>query len=289
MIIDGKKIAEKIKNQITQEIFKLKTRPNLAIILVGDREDSKLYVSLKEQEAKKVGIDIHLYKCAKNIQEKNILEIIHYLNYDKCIDAILVQLPLPDKFNTKKIIKVINPIKDVDRFHPDNLKILFQTCNHSHIMPPVFTSILEILKNIKYNLKNKQICILSNSDIFGKSLAKVLEYKNGIVQTLYADDKNLSNKTRQADLLITAIGKPKFIKKNMIKDNAVIIDIGIVKNKITNKICGDVDFENVKNKVKYITPVPGGVGPITIAMLFKNVLELHKVVKVHKVCKIESL
>ena len=274
-IINGKALAEKIKDNIVKETAKLKgERPNLAIILIGEREDSKLYVNLKEEEAKKVGIDTHSYKCPKNINEREVLDMINHLNKDELIDAILVQLPLPKGFNADAIIKAINPAKDVDRFHPDNLKKLFKTCNHQKIAPPVFATILEMLKSIDCQLRGKQVCIICNSNIFGKSLAKVLKCQGAKAGIAQADDNNLTDKTRQADILITAIGKPKFIKEDMIKKGAVIIDIGITKQ--GKKVYGDVDFEDVKNKVGSITPVPGGVGPMTIAMAFKNILELYK-------------
>lgn len=280
-IINGKLLAEKIKDEIVKEIVKLNSgsmaavkRPNLAIILIGEREDSKLYVSLKEKEAKKVGIDTNLYKCPADIGQKNLLDLINSLNRNDLIDAILVQLPLPDGFDTDTIILALDPKKDVDGFHPDNLEILFKTCNHDHIIPPVFMAILEILKLIDFDLAGKQACIISNSKIFGQSLARVLECRQAKAQVVHAADTDLKNKTVQVDLLITAIGKPKFIKKDMVKKGAIVIDIGICKQ--DEKICGDVDFKDVKERVKYITPVPGGVGPLTIAMAFKNTLELYK-------------
>lgn len=281
-LINGKKIAKKIKDKIIKEIIKFNNnqhsnaikKPNLAIILIGDREDSKLYVNLKEKQAKKIGIDTHVYKCPANITENEILETINFLNNDKIINAILIQMPLPKNLNPDNIIKAINPIKDVDCFHQDNLKKLLKTSNNNQLMPPVFKSILEIFKNINYSIENKTICIIFNSDIFGKNLAKILENRQAKVQIAHINDKDLINKTQQADILITAVGKPKFIKKEMIKKNTIIIDIGITK--IDNKIYGDVDFDDVKNKAGYITPVPGGVGPITIAMLFQNTLELYK-------------
>ncbi|MCK4554343.1 bifunctional 5,10-methylenetetrahydrofolate dehydrogenase/5,10-methenyltetrahydrofolate cyclohydrolase [Candidatus Parcubacteria bacterium] len=274
-IIDGKALAEKIKDNIVKEIAKLNgERPNLAIILIGERGDSELYVALKEQQAKKVGIDTHLYRCPENISEQEVLDIIDHLNKDELIDGILVQLPLPKGLDTDTIIKAVNPAKDIDGFHPDNLKILFKTCDHHHVMPPIFEVVLEMLKSIDCQLRNKQICIVCNSDIFGKSLAKVLKCQGARVKIVYADNNDLVNKTKRADVLITAVGKPGFIKKNMIKKDAVIIDIGITKK--GKKVYGDVDFEDVKNKVSYITPVPGGVGPMTIAMAFRNTLELYK-------------
>lgn len=273
-IIDGKKLAEKIKDDIVKEIVKLGQRPNLAIILIGQREDSALYVSLKERGAKKVGIDTHLYKCPENIFEKEILEMIECLNNDETIDAILIQLPLPENFNTDKIIKAIAPGKDVDGFHPENLKKLLASCDSLALMPPVFGVVLEILKSINCDLENKKVCIAANSDIFGKSLAKVLECSGAKVQTTRGDGEDLKEKTSQADILITALGKPEFIKKDFIKKDAVVIDVGITKTK--NGVKGDVDFEDVKNAVGHITPVPGGVGPMTIAMAFRNTMELFK-------------
>ena len=174
-IIDGKKLAEIIKDDLVKKIVKLGARPNLAIILVGKRQDSSLYVNLKEKEAKKVGIDTHLYKCPENITEKEVLDIIKHLNKDNLIDAILLQLPLPKNLNTDKIIKAIDPKKDVDGFHPENLKELTKTCNHENIVPPVFEVVLEMLKSINYRLEGKQVCVVANSDIFGKGLANVLE------------------------------------------------------------------------------------------------------------------
>ncbi|MCK5510793.1 bifunctional 5,10-methylenetetrahydrofolate dehydrogenase/5,10-methenyltetrahydrofolate cyclohydrolase [Candidatus Parcubacteria bacterium] len=284
-IINGKLIAEKIKDKVAKEIFELRDnkRPNLAIILVGDRDDSKLYVDLKEKEAKKVGIDTHIYRCADNTHEPEIFSMIDYLNKDKAIDAILVQLPLPKNYDTDGIILAIDPRKDVDRFHPDNLEKLLSACNHNKVMPPVFKVVLEILKEIKFDIKNtkcllgKKVCVLANSDIFGKSLVNVLSCFGAKAQTHKPDEKKLSEKTQKADVLITAVGKAQFIKKDMIKKDAVIIDIGISRE--DGKVYGDVDFDDVKETAGFITPVPGGVGPITIAMLFENVLELYKRVK----------
>ena len=279
-IIDGKKLAEKIKDDIVKEILSLNknihniTRPNLAIILIGERPDSELYVSLKEREAKKVGIDTHLYKCPGNISEQEVLEMIKCLNEDETIDAILIQLPLPDSIDTDTIIMALDSAKDVDGFHPDNLEKLLSDCYSSALMPPVFATVLEMLNDINYEIKNKQVCIISNSDIFGKSLAYVLKCRGAKTEMVKADDKKLKNKTNQADILITAVGKAKFIKKDMIKQDAVIIDVGI--SNLNDKVLGDVDFEDVKDKVGYITPVPGGVGPMTIAMAFKNTVEIYK-------------
>ena len=279
-IINGKKLAEKIKDRIVKEIISCNknihniVRPNLAIVLIGERPDSELYVSLKEREAKKVGIDTHLYKCPENISEPEILEMIKCLNEDKIIDAILVQLPLPAGINADTIIMALDPTKDIDGFHPDNLEKLLSSCNSPDLMPPVFATVLEILNSINYAIKNKRVVIISNSDIFGKTLAHILKCRGVKAETVKADDKNLTEKVSQADVLITAAGKPKLIKKDMVKRGAVVIDIGITKQ--DGKAVGDVDFDEVKDMAGYITPVPGGVGPMTIAMALRNTLEIYK-------------
>lgn len=259
--IDGRAIAERVKDEIAQTIYKFDgPRPNLAIILVGEREDSKLYVSLKQKEAVKVGIDTHLYTLDEDTSEARVLEVIDFLNKDELVDGILVQLPLPPQFDTDKIIAALDPKKDVDGFHPEH---------PSYVMSPVLSSILACLDEIKFFPKNKTACVLHNSDIFGLSVKKILEAK-GIKVVLKEEPE-------QADVLISALGKPHFVKKEMIKEGAVLIDIGITK--VDTKVLGDIDFEDIKDKASYITPVPGGIGPMTIAFLFKNALEIFKAKK----------
>jgi methylenetetrahydrofolate dehydrogenase (NADP+) / methenyltetrahydrofolate cyclohydrolase len=254
--IDGHKIADRVKDQIVKKINSFSgLRPNLAIILVGEREDSKLYVSLKEKEGKKVGVDIHTYRLNSDVEEKELISVLKFLNKDELIDGVLVQLPLPKKFNTNKIINNILPVKDVDGFrlnHPD------------YIVSPVVASIKACLDEIKFKGDKKLGCILSNSDIFAHEIKKmILDYQVKIVNK---DD------LRKADLVITAIGKAHYLKKEMIKKEAVVIDIGISKQ--DNKVLGDADPISLKEHISFLTPVPGGIGPMTIAFLFKNVLEI---------------
>jgi methylenetetrahydrofolate dehydrogenase (NADP+) / methenyltetrahydrofolate cyclohydrolase len=267
-LIDGKILAEQIKDKLALEISKLKSRrPHLAIILAGSREDSQLYVSLKEREAKKLGIDTSLYKLTEFEGEKEILELINFLNKDTEIDGILVQLPLPAKFDTDQIISAIDPAKDVDGFCP----------NHpSDVDSPVFLATAECFKYCGLDLTDKKICLLYNSDIFGQDFQKFLEKLGAQVEIIPAKDidNNLSHITRSADILISALGRPKFITAELIKDQAVLIDIGITK--VDGKVVGDVDLESTKNKASYISPVPGGIGPLTIAFLFKNVLTVYR-------------
>jgi methylenetetrahydrofolate dehydrogenase (NADP+) / methenyltetrahydrofolate cyclohydrolase len=274
-IIDGKILAEKIKDEVVKDVLKLNgVRPNLAIILVGERHDSEIYVRLKEQEAKKVGIDTHLYRCAEAISELELLEVVRCLNEDEMIDAILIQLPLPAAIDTDTIIMAMDPAKDVDGFHPDNLARLLSNCHPDVVMPPVFAVVLEMLDSINCDVMNKKVCVISNSDIFGKSLVHVLTCRGAQVEMAKPDDKDLADKTRQADILVTAVGRREFIKKDMIKEGAVIIDVGI--NKKGDKVAGDVDFEDVKERAGYVSPVPGGVGPMTIAMAFRNIVAIYK-------------
>ena len=273
--IDGKKIAEKIKDDICKKIFAMQdNRPNLAVILVGKNSESQMYVSIKEKEAKKVGIDTHLYKLSENESEDNLISTIEHLNNDNLIDGILIQLPLPKKFNTNKIIAKINPKKDVDFFHPENIKKLMNNCNDTKLLSPVIKAVLAMLNGINFDLKNKKCVVLCNSDIFGDTLTHILNCKKANAETIHLTSKNWQKKIKQADLLITAIGKAQFIKKEMVKKDVVVIDIGITK--VDNQIFGDVDFNDLDEYASYISPVPGGIGPLTIAMLFENVLEVFK-------------
>lgn len=256
--IDGRAIAERIKDQVAQEIYKFNgPRPNLAIILVGEREDSKLYVTLKEREGKKVGVDTHLYKLTEDSTETELLKTINFLNSDESIDGILIQLPLPPQFNTDKIISALDPKKDVDGFHPQH---------PSYIISPVLAAVLACLEEIKFVCSGKSACIFYNSEIFGNSLKEVLINKG---LTVLAPERS-----EEVDILISALGLPHSVKKEIIKEGAVLVDIGTTK--VDDKVLGDIDFEDIKEKASYLTPVPGGIGPMTIAFLFRNVLEIFK-------------
>lgn len=253
-IIDGHKIANQVKDSLAKKVFKHKElRPSLAIILIGEREDSALYVKLKEKAAKEVGIDTHLYKLSQEIQEEELFSVIDFLNNDQQIDAILLQLPIPQHLDTKKIISRINLNKEVDGL---SSKI---------VNSPLVSAVQASLESVNFD-KNKKACLLYKSEEFGQSLKNLLVNKF---------DVNIlpKEKTNQADLIISALGKPGFIKENDIKENAVLIDIGI--NKLKGKVVGDFDFLSVKNKASHITPVPGGIGPMTVAFLLENVWQLY--------------
>lgn len=284
-IIDGKKIADKIKDEIVAEILLCNNndlcaphRPMLAIILVGDRPDSKLYVSLKEREAKKVGVDTTLYKFAATTPQAELEETMKFLNSDKDTDGVLLQLPLPDNFETDKVIALMNPAKDVDSFHPENVKRLL--AGDENLLPPVGQVILEIFEDIKYDPEGKSACVVANSEIFGETLAKILELHGALTKIAAPDDEDLAEQASKADILITAVGKPDLITEEFVKKNAVIIDIGISKE--DDKIRGDVDIESVKDKAGFVTPVPGGVGPITIAAALRNTVEIWKKKRIFK-------
>ncbi|NTW22505.1 bifunctional 5,10-methylenetetrahydrofolate dehydrogenase/5,10-methenyltetrahydrofolate cyclohydrolase [Candidatus Falkowbacteria bacterium] len=272
--IDGKALAESIKDQLVKEILALGVHPNLAIILVGEREDSKLYVSLKEKQAKSVGIDTHLYRCDANITEGDLLATIDFLNNDESIDGILIQLPLPEGLDTDKIIARMNPEKDVDGFHPKSLQKLLSSCE-LEIEPPLIGVVLSILESIKMNLSGKNALALVNSPILGASIKHVLECRGAKVRLLTGAETNLKESTIEADLLISAIGRPKLVTAGMVKDGAVLIDVGITPT-ADGSVCGDIDYKAMSEKTGYVTPVPGGVGPMTIALAFKNTLELYK-------------
>ncbi len=253
-IIDGHKIADKIKDDLAKNIFQFKDkRPNLAIILVGQREDSALYVKLKEKAAKEVGIDTHLYKLAENTKEAEIFSVIDYLNQDTLIDGILLQLPLPQHLNSQKIINRIDVNKEVDGL---SSKI---------VISPVVSAIKASLNYINFQ-KKQTACLLYKSEAFGQSIKDMLR-RDFALNLLPSED------TKKADLVISALGKASHIKAQDIKEGVVLIDVGI--NKINNKLVGDVDLNSVKDKVSYITPVPGGIGPMTIAFLLKNVWQLY--------------
>lgn len=274
ILINGKKIAERIKDEIVAEIVKLGARPNLAIVLVGERDDSKLYVRLKEKQAKEVGIDTHLYRCAEDIAEAELISMIDFLNADETIDGILVQLPLPEGLNADKVIERIRPDKDVDGFHPLNLNKFLISCDNPDT-PPIIGVILEIIKDINFDLQGKTAAAIVNSEIMGRAIKHTLECGGASCTILHQDDAELAPKTSKADLLISAIGAPRFITKEFIKPEAVIIDIGI--NSLPGGgVTGDVDAESVKDAAGFLTPVPGGVGPMTIALAFRNILRLFK-------------
>lgn len=275
-ILDGKILAEKIQSNLRKEISDQHLIPDLAIILVGQDPASKLYVAKKKIASRDVGINFHEYLLASSVNEAEIFQTIDFLNRDPDIDAILVQLPLPEKFDTDKIIKAIDPKKDVDGFHPQNIKNFLQ--DKAYITPGLPLGILRLIEETREDIKDKEAVIVSKSQVFCEPMKKILSDRQAKVTIINPHDKNLKTITSQADILIVACGQPFMIKENMVKKDAIVIDVGT--NKIDkNYIVGDVDYSTVFAKAKFITPVPGGVGPMTVAMLLYNTVKLAKLKK----------
>jgi methylenetetrahydrofolate dehydrogenase (NADP+)/methenyltetrahydrofolate cyclohydrolase len=266
-IINGKLLAEKFLHELSLEVKAfLPKAPTLATILVGDNMASGVYVANKRKKALEVGIKSIHYELEANISEEELLKLIYKLNQEP-IDGILVQLPLPRHINENTIIDAIDPRKDVDGFHPLNLGYLFRGTPKVVACTPL--GILEIIKSVNYDLSGQHAVVIGRSNIVGKPAAALLLANDATVSICHALTKNLSQITKEADLIVAAIGQPKFIDRSYIKKGAFVIDVGINRDH-NNKICGDVDFLDVLDIAGYITPVPGGVGPLTIAMLLKN-------------------
>jgi len=276
MIIDGKKEAELIKSEIKKEILNIKSKtskiPSLTVILIGDFAPSRIYVKNKEKSAKEVGINSKVIKYPKNVSEEEVITKINELNKDRNISGILVQLPLPKQISKEKVINAIHPSKDVDGFNPINVGNL--SSGYKSIVPCTPLGCLLLIKKIEKNLSGKHAVIIGRSNLNGKPMAQLLLKENCTVTVVHSKTKNLQIECNKADILVAAVGVPNLVQKDWVKDNAIIIDVGI--NKVGKKIVGDVNFEMLKDKAKAITPVPGGVGPMTIACLLKNTLECFK-------------
>ena len=276
MIIDGKKEAAILGEEIKKEIISIKNKtnkiPGLTVILIGDFAPSQIYVKNKEKISKEVGINSNVIKYPKDVSEEEILKKIKELNNDKNVSGILVQLPLPDQISKEKVINLIDPLKDVDGFSPINVGNL--ASGYNAIVPCTPLGCLLLLKKVEKNLSGKHAVIIGRSNLNGKPLAQLLLKENCTVTITHSKTKNLKEECLKADILIAAVGVANLVKKDWVKSGSVIIDVGI--NKQGDKIVGDVNFEEVKDKVKAITPVPGGVGPMTIACLLKNTLECFK-------------
>lgn len=273
-ILDGKKLSIKILDELTEKLSKLDVKPHLVVILVGEDPASELYVGLKKKAAEKIGIKSTVLTYPKNTDEKTLLTEIQKLNDDKEVDAILVQLPLPKHLNSTNIIQVISPKKDADGITPENIgKISIGVEPYAYPCTP--KGILRLLDEYKINLEGQNVVIVGRSNIVGKPLAQMILNKNATVTVCHSHTKNLSDITKTADILISAAGQYKLIKKEMIKPGCVVIDVGT--SKINGKTFGDIDFENIKEATSYITPVPGGIGPMTIASLMENSYKLYRI------------
>ncbi len=271
-IIDGKFLALETKEKLKDLIEKETIKPKLAVILVGDDEASRIYVSNKQKAAAEVGIECNVLKF-DNISEKDLAELVEQLNDDPSVNGILVQLPLPRHINSDIIIKLINPLKDVDGFSPCNLGLL-QMGSKDAIVAATPKGVFKMLKTVCSDLDGKNAVIVGRSNIVGKPLASLLLNNDCTVSLTHSHTKNIKDLTSKADILVAACGVPKLVKKDWVKKGAIVIDVGI--SKVDGKIVGDVDFEEVSEIASYISKVPGGVGPMTVAMLLDNTYEAFK-------------
>ncbi len=271
-LLDGKVVKKKILEELKEEVLKLKRKPGLVVIQVGDDPASKVYVGQKEKMANSVGYNFQHIKFDENIEEDIIEKKIIELNNDDNVDGILVQMPLPKQLNSKKIQNLIDQYKDVDGLSDINSGML--THNVDTLVPCTPKGIMDILEYYNISVSGKNVVIVGRSDLVGKPLASLMLNANATVTICHSKTVNLGEFTKNADILVAAVGKASLITKDMVKENSVVIDVGI--NRVNDKLCGDVDFDGVIDKVSYITPVPGGVGQMTVAELGKNVLKAYK-------------
>ena len=276
ILIDGKKIAAELREELKIEVSELKTKynkvPGLTVILIGDMAPSQIYVRNKEKSANEVGLNSEVIKYPDTVEEKTVLEKIVELNKDDSISGILVQLPLPKHINKQKVIETITPSKDVDGFHPMNVGNLSSGYESSVPCTPLGCYLM--IKKIEPNLSGKKAVIVGRSNLNGKPMTQLLLKENCTVTITHSKTKNLQAECLAADIIVAAVGIPELVKGDWIKKDAIVIDVGI--NKTENGLVGDVDFKEVSKVAKALTPVPGGVGPMTIACLLKNTVECFK-------------
>ena len=279
-IIDGKKVSAEVKESVRKLTEQLKAEhnitPGLAVVIVGDDPASRVYVNNKKKACELVGFKSEEYALPAETTQQELLDLVETLNHKQDINGILVQLPLPKHLDDKAVIAAINPEKDVDAFHTVNVgKIML---GEYDFLPCTPAGIMEMLHSYEIPVEGKECVVIGRSNIVGKPMGMLLLHENGTVTICHSRTKNLAEVCRRADILVAAVGIPKFVKADMVKDGAVVIDVGMDRDE-NGKLCGDVDFENVKDKCSFITPVPGGVGPMTISTLMKNTL---------KACKLQN-
>ena len=276
-IIDGKAVSKKVKEDVKAECEQLKAKgvtPGLAVIIVGDDPASQVYVHNKQVACEACGFYSDKYALPAETTQEELNALIDKLNKDDKINGILCQLPLPSHLDDKEVINRIDPLKDVDAFHPVNVgAIMIGDYNY---LPCTPAGVMELIHSTGVDVSGKKAVVMGRSNIVGKPMAMLLLHENATVEITHSRTQNLADITKEADILVAAIGKAKFVKADMVKDGAVVIDVGMNRDE-NGKLCGDVDFEDVKDKCSFITPVPGGVGPMTIAMLMKNTLTAAKI------------
>lgn len=269
IILDGKALAEKIYTEIAEKVSHLSTPPKLVVILVGEHPASSVYVKNKEKSCEKSGIASEVVRFTETVSEEALLEKISELNKDENVSGIIVQLPLPAHISPQKVIHAIDPKKDADGFHPTNLGEMFLSKEGELLPPATPGGIIRLLEEYKIGISGMNAVVIGRSNIVGKPIATMLLNRNATVTVCHSKTKDLSSYTSKADLLIVAIGKPEMITGEMVKQGAIVIDVGIHR-KEDGSLCGDVDFKSVSPKASFITPVPGGVGPMTVATLIEN-------------------
>ena len=273
IIIDGKAVSKKVKDEVRAEIERDKLSIGLAVVIVGDDPASQVYVKNKEKACEAVGFESFKYALPAETTEEELLALVDKLNNDDRVDGILVQLPLPKHLDDKIIINNIRPDKDVDAFHPVNVgKIMIGDYS---FLPCTPAGVMELIKSTGTEIAGKECVVVGRSNIVGKPQAMLLLHANGTVTVCHSRTKDLKEVTSRADILVAAVGRAKMITADYIKEGAVVIDVGMNRDE-NGKLCGDVDFEDCKEKAGFITPVPGGVGPMTIAMLMRNTLTAGK-------------
>ncbi|MEN0958962.1 bifunctional methylenetetrahydrofolate dehydrogenase/methenyltetrahydrofolate cyclohydrolase FolD [Listeria monocytogenes] len=277
-IIDGKKLAKEIQEKVTREVAELVKegkQPGLAVVLVGDNQASRTYVRNKQKRTEEAGMKSVLIELPENVTEEKLLSVVEELNEDKTIHGILVQLPLPEHISEEKVIDTISFDKDVDGFHPVNVGNLF--IGKDSFVPCTPAGIIELIKSTGTQIEGKRAVVIGRSNIVGKPVAQLLLNENATVTIAHSRTKDLPQVAKEADILVVATGLAKFVKKDYIKPGAIVIDVGMDRDE-NNKLCGDVDFDDVVQEAGFITPVPGGVGPMTITMLLANTLKAAKLI-----------
>ena len=275
-IIDGKKIAANVKAEVRAEVEKLKAagkNPGLAVVLVGNNPASRVYVSNKEKDCAECGFQSYEYALPEETTEAELLALIDKLNADSNVDGILVQLPLPKQICEQTVLHAISPAKDVDAFHPENVGHIM--IGDFNFLPCTPAGVIEMLDASGIDIAGKHCVVIGRSNIVGKPMAMLLLHRSGTVTICHSKTKDLAEQTRQADILVAAVGKAGFVTADMVKEGAVVIDVGMNRN-AEGKLCGDVCYEEVEKKASAITPVPGGVGPMTRAILMRNTLTAAK-------------
>lgn len=273
VIMDGKALAEKVKAQIREKVSKLRRQPGLAVILVGDNPASQVYVRNKERDCAQCGIMCYDYHLPQDASQEDVLDLVEKMNNYGAVDGILVQLPLPDQIDERVVLEAIAPDKDVDAFHPENVGRIMQ--GQAYYKPCTPAGVMEILHEYGIDPAGKHCVVVGRSNIVGKPMAMLLLHENATVTICHSKTPDLKAQCRQADILVSAVGKTGLITADMVKPGAVVIDVAMNRNE-AGKLCGDVDFAAVSQVASYITPVPGGVGPMTRAMLMENTYKAAK-------------